>query len=169
MAMGAGRTISWVDFKRALDTNPRLRLLPSKTSKGAMVYCYAPNNPESDERGLWEVMAVPSPTFFKRFPFKDFIDDDGAWLRGYNTFFKLCLRMRDSLGKRVFNPEKIKKIIPDAYNNWRGSRAVKDKYLDSKLTAEQKLALRLRAASKPIQGSGDPIGGKRETNTVYTF
>lgn len=169
MSIGAGRTISWHTFSKALATNPRLRLLPSKTTKGAMVYCYAPNNPESDERGLWEIMAVPSPTFFKRFPFKDFVDEDGAWIRGYNSFFKRCLKMRDALGKHVFNPVNIKALIPDAYNNWRGSKEVKDKFFDSKLTKEQKQALKLRAASKRIAGYGDPMGGKRETSTVYTF
>jgi len=169
MSMGAGHTISWNTFNRALATNPRLRLLPSKTTKGAMVYCYAPKNPDSDERGLWEIMAVPSPTFFKRFPFKDFIDDGGNWIRGYNSFFKRCLNMRDALGKAVFNPKKVKALIPDAYNNWRGSKEVKDKFFESKLTAEQKLALKLRAASKRIEGYSDPMGGKRETNTVYTF
>lgn len=169
MSMGAGQSISWRTFQLALATNPRLRLLPSKTTKGAMVYCYAPKNPESDERGLWEVMAVPSPTFFKKFPFRDFIDDSGAWIRGYNSFFKRCLHMRDAIGKAIFDPKKVKQIIPDAYNNWRGSRAVKEKFFESKLTREQKLALKLRAASKRISGYGDPIGGKRETNTVYTF
>lgn len=169
MSAAAGRTLSWQTFAKALATNPCLRLLPSKSTKGAMVYCYAPNNPESDDRGLWEIMAVPSPTFFRRFPFKDFIDDDGKWVRGYNTFFKKCLKMRDAFGKRLFNPEKIKALIPDAYANWRGSKIVKDGYLDSLLSTEQKQALKLRAASKRIAGYGDPIGGKRETNTIYTF
>jgi len=167
--MAAGRSISWGVFKDALRTNPKIRFFPSKTTLGAMVYIYAPQNEDSDERGLWEIMAVQSPTFFNEVYFQDFVTEAGKWVRGYNSFFKRCLGMEGPDGKPIFDPEKIKKLIPDAYNAWRGSKEVKDKWFESLVTPEQRIALKLRAASKRIAGYGDPIGGKRETNTTYTF
>lgn len=169
MNVATGRSISWGVFKDALRTNPNVRFFPSKTTIGAMVYVYAPKHEDSDERGLWEIMAVQSPTFFDKVSFQDFITEDGKWVRGYNSFFKRCLGMIGPDEKEIFDPEKIKKFIPDAYNAWRGSKEVKDKYLESLVTPQQRLALKLRAASKRIAGYGDPIGGKRETNTVFTF
>jgi hypothetical protein len=169
MGVAAGRQISWAKFKEALRTNPNIRFFPSVTTLGAMVYFYAPDNEDSDERGLWEIMAVQSPTFFNSVSFEDFVTEEGKWVRGYNSFFQKTLKMIGPDNKPLFDANKVKTIIPDAYNPWHGSKEVKDKFFESLVTPQQKQALKLRAASKRIEGYGDPIGGKRETNTVYSF
>lgn len=169
MNVAAGRSITWEAFRDALRTNSKVRFFPSKTSLGAMVYVYAPKHEDSDERGLWEIMAVQSPTFFDRVQFQDFVTPEGKWVRGYNSFFKRSLKMLGPYGKQIFDPEQVKKYVPDAYNAWRGSKEVKDKWLESLITPEQKIALKLRAKAKRIAGYGDPIGGKRETSTAYSF
>ena len=65
-------------MKKALGTNPDVILLPSRTTKGAMVYLRLPGHPDSDHRGLWEIMALPSPTFFERCPAEDLVDPTSA-------------------------------------------------------------------------------------------
>lgn len=147
-------------------SNSKAVLLPSKTTKGAMAYLYIPSHPDSDKRGLWELGAVASPTFFKYLPQKDVIDADGDWVRGYGSFFRRLSRARDPRGRMVFYKKDIKALIPNAYQHWKG-KDFKAQWLADRVTPEEKLDKKI--PWRRIDGYGDPLGGMRETDTVYSF
>lgn len=155
--------MGWDQFRRALrQANPGLILLRSATTRGAMVYLRT-KHPDADHRGLWEIMAVPSPTFYKQgLPRADFLDDNGKWCRGWETFFALVKRMRDPYGKRLVRgrvPSGVKKRSDHLRRQW----------AESLIPDEVKVAKRYQKMFRPMRGSGDPLGGKRETNTEYSF
>ena len=161
------RSISWATFKKALSTNPKVRFSASRTTKAAMVYLYLPKHNESDARGLWELLAVPSPTFFDRLQRND-VEVDGKGIRGYAQFFRAVCKMKDPTGASVLSKEKIRAIIPDAFQRFDSRTFRRD--VKKKNTSEfEKLQEKLKQTLRPIKGYGDPVGGRRETNTVYTF
>lgn len=108
--------VSFAYFKRALKAlNPRfvVKANPAATHRGVMVYLYIPNHPESDpETGLWEVLAVPSPNFYPKMPKHDTVHSglvgSGKWVRGWSTFFKAVVKMRDPWGRKIVSAEKVK-------------------------------------------------------------
>ncbi len=160
------RSISWETFKKAIRTNSKAILLPSKSSKGAMVYLKEPQHRDSDHRGLWEIMAVPSPTFYPSCDAFDFVDGND-WVRGYRNFFQSARAFRDPNRKPIFQRSEIEQYIPDAYYLTRGTRALKDLAIDRKTTQQYKNALKLKARSKPIAGNGMPLDWV-PGSTIYT-
>jgi len=73
--MKSDGTVTFAYFYRALKAmNSRfvIRVSESTMNRGTMVYLDLPRHPESDpETGLWEVIAVPSPIFYKHMPKHD--------------------------------------------------------------------------------------------------
>lgn len=162
MTGALGRSISWTVFTKAIKAgNPRAVLLPSKTTQGAMVYLHLPKHPDSDHRGLWEIMAVPSPTFYKMCPYEDFIADNGKRARGYSQFFRSAKRMRyrfdDGVSYPVFDASRVKKVLPNAYRPWRGALAMKAEALRRATTKVETQARQLLRVSKRIPNYGRPL------------
>lgn len=169
------RSVAWKTIEKALKTNSDVILLPSRTTKGAMVYLRLPGHEESDHRGLWELLALPSPTFYERCPAEDFVDPTAATVEspkgqlipGYMRFFKRVVAMKHPVtGQRIFKGSEIKRIIPGAFRGWQHGKFkadFKDGNLSDMAKFQQKIPWRR------IPHYGDPIGGKRETNTTYTF
>lgn len=162
-------------MEKALETNSDVILLPSRTTKGAMVYLKLPGHEDSDHRGLWEILALPSPTFFERCPAEDFVDTSeatrespkGKLIPGYIRFFKRAVVMKHPVtGSRIFNASKVKRYIPDALKGWQHAKFKQD-FLEGNLSEEAKFQKKI--PWRRIPHYGDPIGGKRETNTTYTF
>ena len=159
--------VSWSTFKKAIGTNPRARFSGTRSSKAAMVYLYLPKHPDSDKRGLWEVLAVPSPTYFMRCP-KHFVETDGKSLRGYAEFFRATLKMRSPDGKKIFNQSAVKAIIPDAYEIF-DSKSFKADVTKKNLSDDVKQYNKVKHLFNPIAGNGDPIGARNEKDTIYSL
>lgn len=162
-------------MEKALKTNSDVILLPSRTTKGAMVYLKLPGHPDSDHRGLWEILALPSPTFFERCPAEDFVDmseathdsPKGKLIPGYMRFFKRAIKIKHPVtGTKIFNASKLKEHIPDIFRGWQHGKFKKD-FQEGNLSEEAKFQKKIPWRKIPYYG--DPIGGKRETNTTYTF
>ncbi len=172
----AGRSISWERFRRAIKAGNRdAVLLPSRSTLGAMVYLRAPKHPDSDHRGLWEIMAVPSPTFYHRCPKEDSI---GVFrgkkfrVRGYNQFFKTARRMRiryEGESRVIFDMKKVLAHIPDALSAWRGTEPMKKRVREANQTEIERKGTELHKRSKPIEGNGNPIGAARQGSAIYSF
>ena len=139
-----------------------------------MVYLYYPRHPDSDHRGLWEVLAVPSPTFFHRFPQYDIeVTDEmkehkGKWTRGYSTFFKALMRMKDPSRRPIISKGQVFNLLPSVFEKF-DSEGFKRMLNEKNKTDFQRKQEKLQSVLKPIKGWGDPVHGRREKSTAYSF
>jgi hypothetical protein len=143
----ADGTVSFNYFRRALKAlNPLVHLeVESQTHRGCMVYLRIPRHPESNPvTGLWEVLAVPSPIYYKRMPKHD-VELNGKWVRGWSTFFKAVKKMRDPNGRIIFNPTKVKALFNKPYDNF-DSRKFKADLAEANLSPEARNYKKLRGA-----------------------
>ena len=164
--MGLGKAVSWPYFEKALKAiQPKAVLMPSKESRGAMVYIRAAKWPDVDHRGLWEVAAVPSPTFFRKFPKVDFsvegqTTDKGKWMRGYVSFWKLIAKKRGPNGDILFPKRSILKWFPDAFVAW-DHKTHRVEVSEALKPAWLKQYDKMKQAYKPIADWGKPVDWKR--------
>jgi hypothetical protein len=159
--------LSWSRFNRILRyLNPKLVLLPSATTRSAMVYLRLPKHPDSDHRGLWEVGAVPSPTFFTfGFPQFDFVDYTGKMSRGYTTFFQRILKSRMPDGRPIYTKSSLKRVLPQALEK-RSSKELKKKTDEANETDEYKMYKKTKNIMRKYT---IPNEAPRESSTLYSF
>lgn len=142
--MGDG-AVSFGYFRRALKAlNPRVVLeIESQTHRGCMVYLRYPKHPDSNPiTGLWEVLAVPSPIFFKTLPKHD-VELNGKWVRGWSTFFKAVRKMRGPDGRIIFDPKKVKGLFIKPYDLF-DSQKFKADLAEQNLSPEARINRALR-------------------------
>ena len=142
--MGRG-TVSFSYFRRALIAmNPRIQLEVDEKSKhrGVMVYLKMPQHPESNPvNGLWEILAVPSPKYFRIMPKHD-TEHDGKWVRGWSTFFRACRKMKEPSGRLIFDPKRVRAFFKEPYNDkfksveYRNALNAKNEAPESKLAKQ---------------------------------
>ena len=167
----------WKTIKAALKTNSKVRFGPSISTLGAMVYLDLPNHPDCDKRGFWEILCLPSPTFFEKCPATDLLYE-GKVIRGYVEFFRLACKMRvrwpDGSVSPVFSRHKIASLLPEVFKpsfNW--GRYKKDLFeakaaeKESRMTADQKMQREIKKIMRPIPGNGMPVGWERKVQ--YSF
>ncbi len=127
--------VSFSYFKRALKAlNPRLTVNFDSGSlhRGVMVYLRIPKHPDSDPiTGLWEVLAVPSPLYYRHMPKHDveWIEPGtgkGKWVRGWSTFFKDAKRLRDPWGRKIFSADKVKAWFDRPYDKFDSGKYKRD-------------------------------------------
>ena len=144
--------VSFAYFKRALKAiNPNVILHWDSGSlhRGVMVYLHLPNHPDSNPvNGLWEVLAVPSPLYFKHMPkhdveWKDPISGVGKWVRGWSTFFKDAKKLRDPFGRKIFSPGKVAAWFDKPYDKF-DSGAFKRDLNRKNRSGSEKMAERMR-------------------------
>jgi hypothetical protein len=103
-----------------------------------MVYLYAPESPDSDKRGLWEICSIASPRFFNACPAESRLVN-GSILRGYQAFFEMACKMRSPFGGPCLDAKIVSRYIPDAMAWRRGhDNALKRKRDDEARTEIQK-------------------------------
>lgn len=162
----------WKYIQQALKTNSKCRFGPSISTLGAMVYLELPQHPDSDKNGFWEVLALPSPTFFEKCPSADLLYE-GKVIRGYVEFFRLACKMRvrwpDGTVTPVFRRAAIEAILPEVFRptfNWarykRDLKEAKAADAESRLTADQKMQREIKKIMRPIPGNGMPVGWERK-------
>lgn len=112
--MKSDGTVTFAYFYRALKAmNPRIVIkVDTRTiNRGTMVYLDV-NHPDSDPvTGLWELIAVPSPIFYKHMPKRDtsyVLNGSEKWVRGWSTFFKAVCKMKDPNGRKILSRDKVK-------------------------------------------------------------
>lgn len=150
------RTIHWDTFRKALKAGrSNVVYNPNGDKAGAMVYLWLPRHPDSDRRGLWEIMSAPSRTRFERCPIQD-VEIDGKWVRGASTFFKNCRKLRDPNGKMLFNWKKVLAVFPDAKTLF-NSKAYKEMVRLKNMDQDAKDYEKTKGVFKPIEGNGQPI------------
>lgn len=161
----------WDAIKAALRTNRKVLFFPSIKSLGAMVYLHVPGHPEADSKGFWEIMALPSPTFFEKCPELD-IEYEKRVVRGYRNFFLSACKMKISWpdGTRcpIFKAREIKKYLPEVFKPRRfDSAAFKREVAEKNMTPEQKMQREIKKIMRPIPGNGMPPGWERKV--TYSF
>lgn len=154
--MTSDGAVSWGYFGRALKSmNPKVVLDPPRNPNqlGAMVYLRLPRHPESDPvTGLWEVLAVPAPRYFRQMPKHD-VEHGGKWVRGWGTFFKSVRKMRDPFGRVIFDPKRVKALFPGVYDRF-NSRQFKQDLNERNEAPEAKINRKLRKSFKQYLKSG---------------
>lgn len=159
--------LSWGEFRRILKKASGaypLILIPSQTTMAAMTYAVAPRHPDADARGLVEVCAVPSPTFFRfGFPKDDFQMPNGKWARGWLSYFRI-------LAKQKMNRRPLAKAeVIRPYLGRADYTELKKQIREANYSPEYKQYLKTKHLYRPMKGNGDPVGGKRESNTIYSL
>ncbi len=133
--MTSDGAVSFAYFRRALKALNSRVVIPvnsMSTSRGVMVYLNIPNHPDSDPvSGLWEVLAVPSPLYYKKIPKhdKEFLDPltgTRKWVRGWGTFFRAVKNMRDPWKRRIFSPGRVKALFEKPYDNFDSQKFKRD-------------------------------------------
>lgn len=161
--------MSWSAFRKTLKRcNPHLALLQPRFESllPSMVFLHQPMSPDADKRGLVEVLSIPSPSFYRGgFPEHDFAMENGKWARGYRAFFSLLAKKKDYAGNRVVkNPEVLSHIMaPGDYQE------LKRSIREANYTDGYKNYQKYKSVFRDIPNAGDPIGGQRESSTVYSL
>lgn len=112
--MKSDGTVTFAYFYRALramNSHMVICVDESTMHRGTMVYLDV-NHPDSNPvTGLWELIAVPSPVFYKHMPKHDtsYVENGvEKWVRGWSTFFKAVCKMRDPHGRKILSRDKVK-------------------------------------------------------------
>lgn len=150
----ARESVSFGYFVRALQSmNRRVVVEPMGNALGAMVYLRLPMHPDSNPAtGLWEILAVPSPKHFKPMPKYD-IEHHGKWVRGWGTFFRAVKKMKDPMGRLIFNPKDVERLFIKPYRLF-DSRGFKAALNEKNESPEAKINRKLRLNFKSLHKAG---------------
>jgi hypothetical protein len=138
---------------------------------------YLPKHPDSDPKtGLYEILAVPSPRYFSRFPQFDFEaihlkgeDGKSKWQRGYSSFFKALCRMRNPMtGGRFLNRRKAEAICPGSMDT-KNLAWLRVKLREATYSEEYKTYKKVWEPTQRKMKLPPPNGGQRETSTLYSL
>jgi hypothetical protein len=152
----------WSDFGRALKhLNGRL-VLRESWGPTSMVYLWAPRDPDCNDDGYVEMIAVPTPRYHPSgLPVDDAAMVNGKWGRGVNTFFGWLGRAKWR-GQRVCSPRAAK-----AYGSSKNYSEVRKELRERNWTEGYRSWMKYKHLFRPMAGNGDPVGAKASGKTLY--